>query len=226
MLENNKDISMDLFRTILDGAANKGQENPTIYSIIYDLRNLDVYAYVYQNYEEAFKFNLVDELNKGQRSLSLPSLFSGLKGIYPVSNDLLTGSSVNLSWFGNGDDYEILLSADKGFSDLINTKIANTGFSRASLSGLFIFMLFLSSALIRKNKNPLVIGIFILIAAGGCEKNKVDLPDVVSTVKHSKTINGLLPNNTYYWKIIASGENEYKTESKVYSFLTSDFKQP
>ena len=223
MLEDNKDISVDLFRTILDGAANKGQENPTIYSIIYDLKNLDVYAYVYQNYEEAFKFNLVDELKKGQRFLSLPSLFSGIKGNYPVSNELITGSSVNLSWVGDVDDYEILLSTDKEFSELIKTKIENTGFNRASLPGLFILMLFLSSALIRKNKKLLAIGVFILIAAGGCEKNKVDLPDTVSTIKHSKTIIGLLPNTTYYWKIIASAEDGYKTESKVYSFLTSDF---
>jgi hypothetical protein len=224
MLENNKDISMDLFRTILDGAANKGQENPTIYSIIYDLKNLDVYTYVYQNYEEAFKFNLVEELNKGQHSLSLPLLFSGIKGIYPGSDELIKGSSVNFSWFGDVDDYEILLSTDKEFSGLINTKIENTGFNRASLPGLFILILFLSSALIRKNKKLLVIGIFILISAAGCEKNKVDLPDTVSTIKHSKTINGLLPNTTYYWKIIASAKDGYKTESKVYSFLTSDLK--
>jgi hypothetical protein len=223
MLEDNKDITMDLFQTILDGAANKGQENPTIYSIIYDLKNLDVYTYVYQNYEEAFKFNLVDELNKGQRSLSLPPLFSGIKGIYPVSNELISSSSVNLSWVGDVDDNEILLSADKEFSDLINTKIANTSFTRASLPGLFILILFLSSALIRKKKKLLVMGIFILIAAGGCEKNKVDLPDTISIIKHSKTIIGLLPNTTYYWKIIASAKDGYKTESKVYSFLTSDF---
>lgn len=106
---------------------------------------------------------------------------------------------------------------------MINTKAANTGFIKASLPGLFILMLFLSSALMRKNKKLLGIGIFILIAAGGCEKNKVDLPDTVSTIKHSRTIIGLLPNTTYYWKIIASAKNGYKTESKVYSFLTSDF---
>ena len=84
-------------------------------------------------------------------------------------------------------------------------------------------MLFLSSALIRKKKKILIIGIFILFSVGGCEKNNVELPEMFSTIKHSKTINGLLPNNTYYWKIIVSGENGYKTESKVYSFLTSDF---
>jgi hypothetical protein len=224
MLQNNKDLSMDLFRTILDGAANKGQENPTIYSIIYDLKNLDVYTYVYHNYEEAFKFNLVEELAKGHRSLSIPPLFSGIKGIYPVSNDLVTSSSVDLSWFGDVDDYEILLSTDKEFSDLINTKIENSGLNRASLPGLFILILFLSSALIRKNKKILVIGIFILIAAAGCEKNRVDLPDTVSTIKHSKSMNGLLPNTTYYWKIIASAKDGYKTESKVYNFHTSDFK--
>jgi hypothetical protein len=224
MLENNKDISIDLFRTILDGAANKGQENPTIFSIIYDLKNLDVYTYIYQNYEETFKFNLIEELKKGQHSLSLPQLFSGIKGIYPVSDELIKGSSVNLSWVGDVDEYEILLSANREFSDPISTKTKSINYERTSLPGLFILMLFLSSALIRKRKKLLVIGIFILISVGGCEKNNVELPDTVSAIKHSKTINGLLPNNTYYWKIIASGEYGYKTESKVYSFLTSDFK--
>ena len=215
---------MDLFRTILDGAANKGQENPTIFSIIYDLKNLDVYAYVYNNYEEVFKFNLIEELKKGQRNLSLPQLFSRIKGTYPVSNELITGSSVNLSWFGDVDDYEILLSTDKEFSDLKSIKNESINYKRASLPGLFILMLFISSTLIRKNKKLLVIGFFILTSVGGCEKDTVDLPNTVSTIKHSKTVDGLLPDNTYYWKIIVSDKNGYKTESKVYNFLTSDFK--
>jgi hypothetical protein len=118
----------------------------------------------------------------------------------------------------------LIFSTDKEFSNLINTKIANSGFARASLPGLFILILFLSSALIRKNKKILVAGVFILIVAGGCEKNKVDLPDAVSTIKHSKTVNGLLPDTAYYWKIIASAKDGHKTESKVYSFHTSDFK--
>jgi hypothetical protein len=223
MLEDNKDISMDLFRTILDGAANKGQENPTIFSIIYDIKNLVVYTYINQNYEETFKFNLIEELKKGQHSLSLPQLFSGIKGIYPVSDELIKSSSVNLSWVGDVDDYEILLSTNKEFTDPISTKTKNINYETVSLPGLFVLMLFLSSALIRKKKKILIIGIFILFSVGGCEKNNVELPEMFSTIKHSKTINGLLPNNTYYWKIIVSGENGYKTESKVYSFLTSDF---
>jgi hypothetical protein len=223
MLKNNKDISVDLFRTILDGAGNKGQQYPTIYSIIYDLKNLDVYAYIYSNYEEVLKFNLINELAKGGRYLILPQLFSGVKGIYPASNELITNSSVNLSWFGDVDEYEILLSTDKDFLTSTSIKTGRVNFQKSSLSGLLIIILLLSFTLIPKNRKLLFTGIYILMFIGGCEKNPVYLPCTVSSIEHSKTLDGLLPDKTYYWKIIASGNKGYKTESKVYSFSTSDF---
>jgi hypothetical protein len=223
MLNDNKVVSVDLFRTILDGAANKGQQDPTIYSTIYNLKSLDVYAYVYSNYEEVLKFNLNDELKKGRQNLSLPDLFSKIKGIYPVSNELITNSSVNLSWYGDVDEYEIFLSTDKEFSSTISFKVESINYKEASLPSLFVLMLVPSLILLRKNKKIFITGIFILIIAGGCKKDLVNLPDTVSTIKHSKTIDGLLPNTTYYWKVVASGKNGYKTESKVYSFITSRF---
>jgi hypothetical protein len=223
MLKNNDKISVELFRTILDGAGNKGQQYPTIYSIIYYLKNLDVYAYVYSNYEEVLKFNLAEELKKGRRNLLLADMFSKIKGISPISNEIVTASSVNLSWYGDVDDYEILLSANNEFTDTISFKIENINYQKSSLSGLFILILMLSLMLIRKNKKLFITGIFILIIAG-CEKDLVNLPVTVSTMEHSKTVNGLLPNKTYYWKIIASGKNGFTTESKVYNFITTDFK--
>jgi hypothetical protein len=224
MLKNNKDISVDLFRTILDGAGNKGQKYPTIYSIIYDLKNLDVYAYRYSNYEEVLKFNLTDELAKGDHYFLLPQLFSGLKGIYPVSDDLVTASSVNLSWYGDADDNEILLSTDKDFTVSNSIKTGSINFQKSSLPGLLIIILFLSFILIPKNRRLLVAGVFLLAFFSGCEKDLVYLPGTVSSIEHSKTLNGLLPDKKYYWKIIATGNKGYKTESKVYSFITSDFK--
>ena len=62
-----------------------------------------------------------------------------------------------------------------------------------------------------------------MISVGGCEKDKVDLPDTISTISHTKTVTGLAPNSTYYWKIIASDKNGHKTESKIYNFMTSGF---
>ena len=187
------------------------------------MNNLDVYTYIYQNYEETYKFNLIEELNKGPHLISLPKLFSGIKGIYPVSDELITGSSVDFKWVGNVDDYQILLSTDKEFTNLVNAEDQSSSLNRARLPGFFILILILSSVFIRKGRKMLVAGVFILLFAGGCDKDKVDLPDAVSTIEHTKTVSGLLPNRNYYWKIIASDKNGYKTESQVYNFMTSGF---
>ena len=224
MLNSNQEITVDFFQTVLNGAANKGQKNPTIFSNIYDLKSLDVHTYLYNNYEEALTFNLIEELKKGDHYVLLPQLFSGIKGIYPISSEIIANSSVNLSWYGNVAEFEIMLSTDKNFAESTSIKIGSNNYQKAGFGGLFILMTLLSFILIRKNRQFLVIAIYILIFIGGCEKDTVDLPSMVSTIKHSKMIDGLLPNNTYYWKIIASGKNGFKTESKVYNFLTSDFK--
>ena len=223
MLRDNKDISLDLYRTILDGAANKGQVDPTIISIIYDLNNLNAYVYTNSNYEEAYKFSLIEEINKGKRSLDLPPLYSGIKGIYPVSNELVSSSSINLSWYGNADNYEILVSTDSQLSDNMSFITRGNNYQQAGLNASFILLLMLSFILIRKNKKIGMIGCFILMLAG-CDKGLVNLPETISSTKHSKPVDGLLPNKTYYWKIIAAGKNGFTTESKVYNFLTSDFK--
>jgi hypothetical protein len=223
MLKDNTNISVDLFSTILDGAANKGQHNPSIYSLIYDLKNLEVYAYVYTNYEEVFKFNLVEELNKGKHSLLLPDQFSNIKGIYPVNGEIVNESTVDISWVGDADEYEILLSPNKDFSNIVSFRAMNLDFQEAGIPGWLVLLLIMSFVLLWKNKKLFLAGIFFLGIAAGCAKDLIELPDTISVIKHTKTIDGLLPGRTYYWKIIATGKNGYKTESKVYNFSTSEF---
>jgi hypothetical protein len=222
MLGNNSKISVELFRIILDGATNKGQQYPTIFSTIFDLKNLNIIFYRCCNYDEELQFSLPEELKKGRRDVLMFDLFSNIKGIYPISNELITNSSVDLAWYGDADEYEILVSQSNDFSGAISIKIERVKYQVAGLPYLSVLILILLLPLIRKNKRLLVAGIFILCIAG-CEKDLVNLSDTVSTIKHSKTVEGLVPNKMYYWKIIASGKDGYKTESKVYNFTTSVF---
>jgi hypothetical protein len=223
MLKSNKELSVDLFRTILDGAANKGQETPTISSFIYDLTNLDLYAYVNNNYDELLKFNLNDELKTNWHSIYLQDYFSGIKGTYPVSDQVISGSSADFSWVGDDDDYEISVSTSKDFTEASVVRPGEVNYQKAGFSVLTLLVLLLSALSVWTNKKLLIAGVFILALVVGCEKDSKIFPQAVSSVKHSKQIDGLMPGKTYYWKILTSGTNKFKSESIVYTFKTSDF---
>jgi len=45
-----------------------------------------------------------------------------------------------------------------------------------------------------------------------------DLPSTRSGNEHFKTIENLIPNTTYYWKVVAVNPQVFNTESKVKSF--------
>ena len=220
MLKDNKDLSVDLFRTILDGAANKSAVTPTIYSIIYDVKNLDIYAYAYSNYKEVLKYNLAEELNKGNRYFLLPELFSGLKGIFPVSNEKITASSVNISWYGNADQYEILLATNKDFSEAQKINADTKNYQEATFQVSVFMLLFVLLIQVRKNRKLLTAGVFVILITGSCKKDLVILPDTISHEVHSIIADKLLPGKNYYWKIIATKKTGFTTESEVYSFTT------
>ena len=66
--------SIDLVREILSATHAEGNY-PTNYSNIYDLANLKVYVYNFHNFEDVLVFDLEEELKKGQRQMSLRSIF-------------------------------------------------------------------------------------------------------------------------------------------------------
>ncbi|MFK7774153.1 MAG: nuclear transport factor 2 family protein [Saprospiraceae bacterium] len=69
---------------------NLAQDRATQYSTIYDLENLVVRVYHYQNYENFVEINLKEELQKGAHTLLIPELFpKDTKGyeIYSKYND-------------------------------------------------------------------------------------------------------------------------------------------
>ena len=67
-------ISVGLFRRIL-AATHEEQAYPTVYSNVYDLKRRVMYLYNFHNYENVVRIDLRAELQKGERAVSIRSLF-------------------------------------------------------------------------------------------------------------------------------------------------------
>lgn len=78
LFDTSENISVDLFRRILNAThweEYSGSMTVTLYSYICDLKNGDIYIYHFHNFEDVVKINLREELKKGERYLSISSLF-------------------------------------------------------------------------------------------------------------------------------------------------------
>jgi penicillin V acylase-like amidase (Ntn superfamily) len=67
-------ISVELFRRVLAATHAEGKAS-TVYSNIYDLKRRIMYLYHFHNFENVVVIDLRKELEKGRRTLELPSLF-------------------------------------------------------------------------------------------------------------------------------------------------------
>ncbi len=74
MLKKSDKISIGLFKRILANT-HKESRSTTIYSNIYDLRNLKLYLYFFHNYIEEIVLDIKEELKKEPRILKLATLF-------------------------------------------------------------------------------------------------------------------------------------------------------
>jgi len=75
MLESMDNLTVAYFRGILSAVHSEGS-SPTVYSNICDLTNGDIYIYNFHNFEDEVKFNLEEELKKGERTYTMTELFS------------------------------------------------------------------------------------------------------------------------------------------------------
>jgi tetratricopeptide (TPR) repeat protein len=82
---NRNEVSIAALRAVLS-ATHKEWSYPTIYSYICDLKKLRVYVYNFHNFEDAYEFDLREELRKGKKSHELPALF-GVKTFAAVSHE-------------------------------------------------------------------------------------------------------------------------------------------
>lgn len=83
------DVSVNAFRGILSAVRQESYEINTLYSCVFDLKNLRINVYHFHNYEDVAVFDLLEALEKGTRELALPALFpeSFMAGEYMAAYD-------------------------------------------------------------------------------------------------------------------------------------------
>ncbi len=77
MLEKNVEAGISYCKSIMDTTHQETEWGGTLYSTVYDLDKGIVYLYYFYDYENAIKFELKEELKKGDRVLNIPGLFPG-----------------------------------------------------------------------------------------------------------------------------------------------------
>jgi hypothetical protein len=74
-IENEHDLTVDYFSSILDAVHQEGR-NPTQYSTIIDLKQGDIYVFYFHQFEERVMLNVSEELSRNPEPTSLKTLFS------------------------------------------------------------------------------------------------------------------------------------------------------
>lgn len=224
MLETSDDISVDLFRSICNATHAEGK-GPTVLSTVHDLTTGDIYMYDFHNFDEVVKINLHEELKKGQKYYKIPEFFHQIKLRHPESEDKVNPASVTFEWNGNGKDYFLYYSTNPDFSDCQPIEIGASQSpmkAKMSLLAFFMGMMLLGGIMIKKKKALCaIICLMIMVTFFSCEMD-ILTPPGISKVKHSYTMDNLQPNTTYYWKVMAVGDNEINSESVVQCFVTKE----
>ena len=211
MLSSNYDLTSYFMGSVLAATHQEGKY-PTQYSNIYDLKNTQIYLFHYHNYEEFIKFDLLNELDKGYRSFNIPDLFSRVKLLSPADGEEIESTSVTLTWEGiPGSNYEVILSTDPEFADDNSKYTANMNSDPIVHSGFLIFLpgILLVIPCMRRKRivySSMMI-FFVVLCSSQCKKEETSIPEVQIT-EMVETINNLLPNTTYYWKIKAHQKNQ------------------
>ena len=225
MLSDNYDLTPYFIGSILSATHQEGKY-PTQYSNIYDLNNIRIYLFHYHNYQEFIKFDLLNELNKGYRSFNIPDLFSNMKLLTPANGEEIESTSITLTWEGiPGSNYEVILSADPDFLDDNTKYLANTTPELFVHSDYLYFLpgLLLIIPWIRRKRiiySSMMFFVMVLCCSQ-CKKEEISIPEE-QIIEMTKTINNLLPNTTYYWKIQAQQKNQtdFHSETLTRFFIT------
>jgi len=202
---------------------------PTQYSVIYDLRELEIYIFYYHNYEEFLNIKLLDEFQKGAHSYKIEPIFSNIGMISPGYGSSIEGTSVSFEWEGKeSSGYKIEYSTDQDFNH--SKSIFKQGFNKfdqPKLAFIFLFFLFIisKSGISEKSiKTILLLGVFTVLSGISCSKEEIEIIEEPKTIHFSQPTEGLQPNTCYYWRVIATpeGDTGFETESVPYKFNTGE----
>ncbi|KYK32661.1 MAG: hypothetical protein AYK19_15285 [Theionarchaea archaeon DG-70-1] len=75
-IEDEGDLTVDYFKSILDAVHQEGATYNTVCSYICDLKGGAMYLYYFHQFEDVVEFNLTEELAKGERVIQISDLFS------------------------------------------------------------------------------------------------------------------------------------------------------
>ena len=224
ILNNQEDLSVGLMTLALNASHKEGL-TPTLYSNIYDLKKGDIYIYHFHYYGEYVRFNLAEELEKGDQYLELPSLFCRIKTKSPSPDQLVNGPDVCFNWSGGAADYEVHYSEDPGFNTFNIEKVSNPipdDVQRLSYAPVGIILIIVWS--IRKRRRQCLLFLSLLLLLGSCSScTKLFIsPQWPESMEFSACVKNLNPGRTYHWKIISLEDNRMSSESIAQTFRTSD----
>ncbi len=226
MLSGNYDLTTYFIGSILDATHQEGKY-PTQYSNIYDLKNCLIYLFYFHNYEEFIIIDLTEELEKGYRSFDIPGLFSKVKLLSPINGKEVDSTLVTFIWKGiPGNSYTVIYSTDPDFSEYNSTYLPNKHLNTISHSNLIYFLpgLFLLIFPWVKRKKIVIsfmITLSVTLFSYQCKKEETPSP-AEQVIEFTETINGLLPDTTYYWKVNAHAVNQddFFSETVIQYFKT------
>ncbi len=222
MLQNSDEISEYLFGSILSETHQEGNY-PSQYSNIYDNKNCLVYLFYFHNYEEYIIIDLDEELQEGNRSYHIPSLFSKIEMIYPGYGSIIDSTSVTFRWKGKEtSNYELYYSTDPDFTDCAPRSSPSShipGYLRICLFG----SIFVGTIFKRKSYLIFIIIFFVIFSLQSCSEKSTS-PSDSDIIEFTQTVEDLQPGTTYYWKIIAhpEGTDDFFSETVTYSFTVCD----
>jgi len=218
-----------LIGSILSATHQEGKYS-TQYSQIYDLQNCQIYLFYYHNYEEFILIDLKEELNQGYRSFDIPALFSKVKLSTPTAGKKITSTTANFSWEGKSrSSYELIYSTDYIFNESVSKFISYNCVPEKSnseviycIAGLLIIIPLMK----RKGlKNQFVIILLLVLMSFECKKDDIS-PSEEDVMTMYETVENLLPNTTYYWKIKshAIDQNDFQSVTLTKSFITGNLR--
>jgi len=93
LLSNNYEATTGYCKSIMDSVHQEGKWGGTLYTTVYDLDKATIDLYYFHDFKNVIKFDLKEELKKGDKILDIPQLFpnndSGMK-YYTEYNKILT----------------------------------------------------------------------------------------------------------------------------------------
>jgi len=224
ILKNGKELSVELMTSSLEASHKEGL-TPTLFSNVYDLKKGEIYVYHFHYYGEFVRFNLAEELEKGDQYLELPSLFHGIKMKVPSPDQVLNGSDVCFKWSGGAAEYELRYSEDQEFNKYNSEKVSNPLPDEAQrLSYVPIWMILLVAWGIPKNRRQVLLFLSVFLLLGSCSScTKFFIsPQYPKVMEFSACVKDLNPGTTYHWKVVSLVDNRMSSESIVQTFTCSD----